>query len=399
MLTDCVNCRCSLSLVYLFSMRRNLNRSLFSLLLKQFIDYKFYYLGAFFCLYGTHEIGSRLPLLAKELADNMMKNDFEENFSVFFLLALGIIFFRTSSRLLFFYPARVMQKDLRVELVERLEGVSPSRYSDTSSGQLFQTLQNDMEQLRALVGFALLQVGNVVIALSIFIPKLYQFDNDLLIALTPMLAAFLLFTFIVGQSRGLYKRTQDAGGEVQNFLMETYKGKKTIKNFNSEGAFIDQFSKRSYEELYSFYLAGKKIAISMPMNHLGFGISIIYGAYIIRENELGASSLIYFFGFIFLFMEPLMYVSWIGVVFARSSASWKRIRSLVTKLEYHSENELALDEMNKDLGEFGLNLNLKYWNEPITFNFSHNKSHVFIGQTACGKSFVLTQIAEILKNE
>ncbi|MBT7609088.1 MAG: ABC transporter ATP-binding protein [Bacteriovoracaceae bacterium] len=370
---------------------------MFSLLLKQFIDYKFYYLGAFFCLYGTHEIGSRLPLLAKDLADNMLKNDFQENFSIFFYLAIGIIFFRTSSRLLFFYPARIMQKNLRVELIERLEGVSPSRYNDTSSGQLFQTLQNDMEQLRALVGFALLQVGNVIIALSVFIPKLYNFHSELLIALTPMLGAFLLFTFIVGQSRGLYKRTQDAGGEVQNFLMETYKGKKTIKNFNSEGAFIDQFSKRSYEELYTFYLAGKKIAVSMPMNHLGFGISIIYGAYIIRSNDLGASSLIYFFGFIFLFMEPLMYVSWIGVVFARSSASWKRIRDLVGKLEKKSENESLLLTLNGEIGDSNLNLNINFWNDQIKLNIIEKSSSVLIGSTASGKSYVLTQAAEILK--
>jgi ABC-type multidrug transport system fused ATPase/permease subunit len=378
-------------------MQRSLNRSLFSLLFKQFIDYKFYYLGAFLCLYGTHEIGSRLPLLAKELADNMLKNDLQENFSIFFYLALGIIFFRTFSRLLFFYPARVMQKNLRVELIERLEGVSPSRYNDTSTGQLFQTLQNDMDQLRTLVGFALLQVGNVIIALSIFIPKLYNFDRDLLIALTPMLATFLLFTFIVGQSRGLYKRTQDAGGEVQNFLMETYNGKKTIKNFNAEGAFIEQFSKRSYEELYSFYLAGKKIAISMPMNHLGFGISIICGAYVIKENNLGASSLIYFFGFIFLFMEPLMYVSWIGVVFARSSVSWKRIRGLVSKLENISENEKNLQSLNPNIDQNGINLKFEFWKDLIEFNFQENKIYVFTGQTACGKSFVLTQIAEILK--
>ncbi len=379
-------------------MRRDLNRSLLSLLLKQFIDYKYFYLGAFLCLYGTHEIGSRLPFLAKELADNMFLKEKEQNIAIFFWLALGIIFFRTSSRLLFFYPARVMQKKLRVELVERLEGASPSRYGDVSSGQLFQTIQDDMDQLRALVGFALLQVGNVVIALLVLVPKLNAFHPDLLIALLPMLLTFILFTFIVGQSRGLYKKTQDAGGEVQNFLMESYKGKKTIKNFNAEGSFIDHFHKKSYEELYSFYLAGKNIAVSMPLIPLGVGISLIYGSSIIHEHGLEASSLILFSGFVFLFLEPMMFVSWIGVVFVRSSASWARIRALVRQLDRPSKKEQLLQEMNfREYENADLNFKLEFWGEVLSFEFEKNNKYVFIGKTGCGKSHLLTQLAEILK--
>lgn len=379
-------------------MQRSLNQGLGQLLLNQFLEFKFYYLGAFFCLYGTHEIGSRLPFLAKELADKILNNTIQNNLSIFFWLALGIIFFRTSSRFLFFYPARVMQKNLRVELIERLETVSPSRYSDTSSGQLFQTVQNDMEQLRALVGFALLQVGNVIIALIVLVPKLNSFHSSLMMALLPMLLSFVLFTVIVGQSRHLYKRTQDAGGEVQNFLMESYKGKKTIKNFHSEGSFINQFSNKSYEELFSFYLAGKKIAVSMPMVPLGVGLSLIYGAYLIRLNDLGASSLILFSGFVFLFLEPLMFVSWIGVVFARSGASWKRIRALVLKLEAESDTEKRLKKENTHTpsGE-KLELKLEFWNKKLDFTLNQNDLSVFIGKTGCGKSYLLQEIAEVLK--
>ena len=314
-------------------MKNRLDRSLTSLLLLQFKEYWYYYTVAFGCLFLTHYIGSQLPFLAKELAEKVGNGLENQPVGIFFLLALGIIVFRTSSRLSFFYPARVMQKNLRVELVEKLETVSPLRYKNFSSGQLYQIIQNDMDQLRALIGFALLQLGNIVVALAVLIPKISSFNPALVKALSPMLISFIFFTLIVSKNRKYYKQTQDYQGEVQNFIMESYLGKKTIKNFHAEQSFIDLFDRGSFKELIAFYKAGLGIAFSIPMIPLGVGMSLIWGAWIIRSLDLGAPGLVLFSGFIFLFLEPLMFVSWIGVVFARSGASWTRIRGLVSKLE------------------------------------------------------------------
>ena len=211
-------------------MKNRLNRSLGGLLGHQFLEFWPYYLGALICLYGTHWIQSHLPFLAKELADIVETGAEKIETWKFFALAVGIIIFRTSSRLLFFYPARVLQKDLRVEILEKLEAVSPTRYRHHSDGQLFQVLQMDMEQLRALVGFALLQVGNIVVAMIVLVPKIIGFNDRLIIALSPLVVAFVLFTIIVSSNRTFYRKTQDLQGEVQNVIIESYSGKKTIKN-------------------------------------------------------------------------------------------------------------------------------------------------------------------------
>lgn len=380
-------------------MKNRLDRSLTSLIILQFKEYWHYYTVAFGCLFLTHYIGSQLPFLAKELAEKVGDGLENQPVGIFFLLALGIIVFRTSSRLSFFYPARIMQKNLRVELVEKLETVSPLRYKDFSSGQLYQIVQNDMDQLRALIGFALLQLGNIIVALAVLIPKISSFNSELVVALSPMLIAFILFTLVVSSNRKYYKQTQDYQGEVQNFIMESYLGKKTIKNFHAEQSFIDLFDKASFKELLSFYRAGLGISFSIPLNPLGIGMSLIWGAWIIRSLELGAPALVLFSGFIFLFMEPLMYVSWIGVVFARSGASWKRIRDLVSRLEVPSDNEKKLLEMNPHKIEEKMKMKVFFWDEWTDINLKRGEWSVLIGKTGCGKSEVLKQIAEILKNQ
>ncbi len=381
-------------------MKSRLNRSLGGLLYYQFVEFIPYYIGALLCLYATHWIQSHLPFLAKELADIVQTGTEEIEVWKFFALALGIIVFRTSSRLLFFYPARVLQKHLRVELLEKLEAVSPTRYRHHSDGQLFQVLQMDMEQLRALLGFALLQVGNIIVAMVVLIPKIVSVNSALLVALTPLLIAFTLFTIIVSRNRIYYKKVQDLQGEVQNVVIETYAGKKTIKNYQAEGPFIDWFKSYSWKELWYFYKAGVGVGISIPFLPLGIGLSLLWGAHIVFEQNLGASTLILFSGFIYLFLEPIMFLSWIGVVFARSYGSWQRIKALVKDIDSPSKEEISLKENNpiqEVEDESSYKLNVDFWDSGLPLLFKKGEWSVFVAKTGYGKSHVISQLADILK--
>ena len=379
-------------------MKNRLNRSLGGLLGHQFLEFWPYYLGALICLYGTHWIQSHLPFLAKELADIVETGAEKIETWKFFALAIGIIIFRTSSRLLFFYPARVLQKDLRVEILEKLEAVSPTRYRHHSDGQLFQVLQMDMEQLRALVGFALLQVGNIVVAMIVLVPKIIGFNERLIIALSPLVVAFVLFTIIVSRNRTFYRKTQDLQGEVQNVIIESYSGKKTIKNYHAEDSFISWFKDYSWKELWYFYRAGIGVGISLPLLPLGIGLSLVWGGHIIFQEGLGASSLILFSGFIFLFLEPIMFLSWIGVVFARSYGSWQRIKILVDDISKESDEEKGLKELNaiENFNKGKVKATVKFWDGLLELVPPRGSWSVVVGKTGCGKSTVLTQLADIL---
>lgn len=380
-------------------MKKRLHRDLGSLLGYQFLEFWPYYLSALACLYGTHWIQSHLPFLAKELADIVEVGAEKIETWKFFALALGIIIFRTSSRLLFFYPARILQKELRVELLAELEAVSPTRYRHHSDGQLFQVLQMDMEQLRALIGFALLQVGNIIMAMIVLVPKILGFNERLVIALIPLFVGFLLFTIIVSRNRVYYRKVQDLQGEVQNVIIETYAGKKTIKNYHAEESFISWFRDYSWKELWYFYKAGIGVGISMPLLPLGIGLSLVWGGHIVFQENLGASSLILFSGFIFLFLEPIMFLSWIGVVFARSYGSWQRIKELVGDVHKESKEEVRLKTLNPSSGfkKDELKTTVSFWDDQLDMEIPLHDWVVFVGKTGCGKSTVLTQLADIMR--
>lgn len=367
------------------------------LLWSQLKEFKVYYFFGVIALILTHKIQSELPFMAKELADYVARDSNELRPSLFFLCALGIIVFRTASRILFFYPARLLQKFLRSELLEKLESNTPQRFRHLNSGQLFQYLSGDIDQIRALIGFVGLQGANFLIAFFILVPKMVAFNAQLLLALIPMLGAFIVFTVVVSQNRKYFKLTQDMQGEVQNLIIESYTGKKTIKNFHSEASFLKLFSELSLKELYYFYRSSLGISVSLPLITLGVGLSMLWGAHIIKANDLGATTLILFSGFIFLFMEPMGYLSWIGVVVSRSHASWGRLKDLDSTLTTEIEAENKLKGLNLDIAED--TYLLPFWDHSLSVNFKPLAWNVLIAKTGHGKSEVLLKLAEVLRQK
>lgn len=374
--------------------KNRLGLSFKGLLFDQFVEYKYYYLFGIFTLIITHLIQSELPFMAKKIADLIFSETESLKAWPFVLSALGIIIFRTGSRILFFYPARLLQRQLRVELVEKFESRSPFRYKQYNSGQIFQHLSSDIEQIRALIGFVGLQSVNFLIAFIILVPKILDFNKELFVALLPLLITFILFSIIVTNNRKYFKLTQEKQGEVQNLIIESYIGKKTIRNYHAEKSFIDLFKEMSLTELYYFYKSSLGVSFTLPLINLGIGISLLWGAYIIKTQDLGASSLILFSGFIFLFMEPLSSLTWIGMVISRSSASWKRLNEMNVSLDSESEIEKKIQEIQNNKDEV---IVVPYWNNSIELNILKSRWNVLIAKTGHGKSELILKIAETLK--
>lgn len=375
--------------------RNRLDSSFIIFFIRHCQEYFFLYVLAIISLYLTHLCQSYLPFWAKDLGDILMTGDGSEiGVSKFFLVAVCIVIFRTSSRLLFFYPARVQQKDLRVELLERLERVNPARYATYSSGQIYQIMFKDLSELRALFGIGILQIGNIVVALAVLMPKIIDFNPSFILAFLPMVVSVFIFVIIAGRYQAYFKNAFQLQGNTQNAIIESYDGKRTIRNYQSENMFVEFFNKHSSKELAEFYRAGKGQAFSIPLVKFGFGISLLWGAYLVKSQGLSASSLILFSGFAFLLLEPFMFLSWIGAILMRSMAAWKRVKILVDLLNTSSELERSLMEANNNLSNKYI---FNFWNNQLSLEIDDNCWTVLIGKTGCGKTFVLKRVAEILK--
>ena len=357
-------------------------------------EFKWFYLGAFLCLYVLQVFQAEIPERIRKLTQEMSSGGImDASVWIFVGLAFGILLFRTSSRLLFFYPARVQQKLLRMELLELLEGVPTTRYKDRNQGQIFQILFDDINNLRAFIGFGLLQIGNLIIAAWVLIPKLNQTDAYLWPAFSPLFASVVLFTIMTLINQRFFKRMMDKKGEVQQYIIESYEAKQTIKNFHREDNFISGFVRASSEELKLFFKSSIGFAITGPYVKLGLGASLIWAALLIRKEGGDTSDLVFFSGFLYLFLEPVMFMSWVAVVISQGFAAWKRVKELHSLLVIPSAEEKELATSSPEVNDVMVASPLLLWDKSIRLEAETGKWTVLIGETGSGKSYILSKLA------
>lgn len=370
---------------------KRLERTFAKWILFHAVEFWYYYIGAFASLYFLHSFQSQVPELTKKLAD-LMKDNNLENFklSYFLVLALAILVFRTLSRLLFFYPARIQQKNLRIELLGKVERAIPRSYSKYSAGQLFHLLYNDLNRLRAFIGFALLQLGNIIIAGFVFIPKLNEFNPDFLIAFLPMIVCVGLFIISMFFLYPIGLKQMEKYGDLQNFLLESYQAKHTIKNFKKEESFVFSFRESCQRELRLFFIGDFGQTLTFNLIRLGVAGSLVWASLLVYNAKSSSSDLIFFSGFLFLVLEPLMMMSWIGIVFSQGFGSWNRIKELLSSLN-SEQNEVTSDDDN---------FVIDFWKKKTNFDISTHNWNVIVGETGVGKSYILESLAiDMFKNK
>lgn len=381
----------------IWTMSRRLHRSFFTWILAHAYEFKWHYLGAFICLFVLQNFQGLLPQKIRELTDSMtLQGKDAPALWIFVVLSLGIFVFRTLSRLLFFYPARVQQKFIRMELMELLESVPSLRYRNKSQGQIFQVLFDDVNNLRAFVGFGFLQIFNLIISAWVLIPKINQNDSYLWPAFIPLLSSVFIYTVVTFLNQKFFKKIADKKGEVQQFLIESYEAKQTVKNYHQEENFISHFLQLSKEEMSLFFKASIGFAFSGPYLKLALGLSLIWAAFLIRQVGGTPSDLVFFSGFLYLFLEPIQFLSWVAVVVAQGSAAWRRVKELHTDLSTPAMEEKSLKEAIF-INQTQLHFQCPWWDSSLDVKFLKNKWTCIVGETGCGKSTLLISLANSLR--
>ncbi|MEH6593648.1 MAG: ABC transporter transmembrane domain-containing protein, partial [Halioglobus sp.] len=105
------------------------------------------------------------------------------------LFALLMVVTRTVSRILFFNPARSIERELKDDAFSKLTKMQPAFYREHETGTLISIVNNDINGVRALAGIVMLQVFNIIFALSLTPLKMWQ--------ISPSLTLYCIFPVVV----------------------------------------------------------------------------------------------------------------------------------------------------------------------------------------------------------
>lgn len=109
------------------------------------------------------------------------------------VFALLMVVTRTVSRILFFNPGRSIERELKDDAFAKLTRMQPDFYRAHETGTLISIVNNDINGVRALAGIVMLQVFNILFALSLTPLKMYQISPSLtLYCIVPVVVTFAI---------------------------------------------------------------------------------------------------------------------------------------------------------------------------------------------------------------
>ncbi len=192
------------------------------------------------------------------------------------LSALGIVvvavvggLFRTASRLMILGNSRRAVHDLRCDVFDHLQHLSPSFYVRHQTGHIMSRCVNDMQNVQGLLGPVFMYLVELGVLYLIFVPAMMRVDVWLTAA---CLLPFPFFLYMARRLAGRIQRgtraCQEKLSEVSAKVDESLSGQKVIKSLALEGYDQSRFEGLSGEYAESMIQVARARATLQPL--MGF---------------------------------------------------------------------------------------------------------------------------------
>ena len=181
-----------------------------------------------------------------DLQDGFAISDVLRQAGFIVLLATSMGIARLISRQLVFGVGRQVEVELRQKLFDQMLLQEPGWVQQTGSGEIISRATSDVENVRRLLGFAVLSLTNTVLAYAFTLPAMLAIDPGLTvaaIALYPvMLGSVRLFG---GRMMRQQRRQQEDLAGLSELIQEDLSGIAAIKIYGQEAPELDAFGKRN----------------------------------------------------------------------------------------------------------------------------------------------------------
>jgi ATP-binding cassette subfamily B multidrug efflux pump len=193
-------------------------------------------------------LGTYIPWLIRSAVDDLGKiSAIDINHVmhyVWMIIGLSSLMWgiRMTSRVWIFGIGRKIEYSLKQQIFEHLLKLPPSYFANNSAGETISIVTSDVENIRRLMGFALLSIINSVFVYSLTLPAMITIDPMLtLLAVSVYPIMLVIVQRFSGQLRDEQLEVQEELSNVSSLLQEDLNGMALIKTYaqeeNERGAF------------------------------------------------------------------------------------------------------------------------------------------------------------------
>jgi len=191
-----------------------------------------------------------IPLLVRGVID-----DLQDGFSVADVLRQALLIIslatvmgavRLWSRMLVFGVGRQVEAELKQRIFDHMLRQEPGWVQTTGSGEVISRATSDVENVRRLLGFAVLSLTNTALAYALTLPAMLAIDPWLSLAAVGLYPLMLVIVRLFGgRMMQQQRRQQEALAELSDLIQEDLSGISAIKIYGQETTERQAFAARN----------------------------------------------------------------------------------------------------------------------------------------------------------
>jgi len=316
-----------------------------------------WYLAGTIALGITNYVMLEIPELSKNVINGMIDNKSYTSLQsiavVIILLGVLQMLIRTLSRILLFWPGRVLESDVKDFYFGRFLKLPQTFFEKFGMGDLISRLSNDIGQLRVFYAFALLQLLNLIYLTAFTITRMMSVHWQLTVLCLLPLGLMVIVTRIGIPKMHQYSRAnQDAIGRLTNKVTEAFVNIHIIQANSARDSFIDriQVENESVFDTNMKLIVIRMILFPMMVLFSGFSFLVVlyYGGLEVTRGNLTVGDIMAFNVYIGLLTFPLTALGIIIAIYQRAKTATDRLTEL-EKVDI--EKALAEDDNQPKAGK------------------------------------------------
>ncbi|WP_435234997.1 ABC transporter ATP-binding protein [Psychromonas sp. PT13] len=264
------------------------------------------------------------------------------------IMSVVMIVVRIFSRIYALNPGRITEAALKNDLLKKLNRLPNAFHGKFSSGTLISIINNDLNGIRLFFGTGILQLTNVLFALSLTPLWMWRISPELtLYSAIPISIAFVIFRMgfkrMKKYNAEYLRRLQDLSAQLMTFLA----GVDLIKNQQMSPWVLAEVEKRNQLLLRCKMKITRIQTFVMPVldyaNNLMKILILGFGGYMLLNQQLTLGEITAFLSYSVLLAMPLMQLGRIATIYQRGMVSIESVQRILNA-EIPTEDQALLSE-------------------------------------------------------
>ena len=351
------------------------------------LQHKYSYLLGIVFLFATNWLAVNIPLYigsSVDILNNQVLDEYDLLVSnIYFVIgfALLMVLSRTVSRMLFFNPGRLVEKDFKNDAFQKLTQLQQDYYQKNPVGGLISIVNNDINGIRAMAGVGMMNIFNIMFTLSMTPIKMWQISPSLtLYCIAPIILSFLIVNQAINAMRKYLKQRmlhlQSLSSQTVNYL----NGVEVIKSHHIQPWVVHQFDKDNHAVLD---LSIKQLRIRsffIPLlEYTDAGVKILIlslGGMMLIKSDISLGQITAFLTYAALFAMPMMSLGRLIATIQMGLVSLKSMSRILSE-PIKSQTDLKQSvTFNKSLRV--KNLNFSYPDLSIPTSSSNERPNIYV---------------------